>query len=108
MRLLGRPLVLNSSIILLDVILGFPYPKLLTMGAFWFGLVALALILFGRELYRARTRIGRAKSAPGLLTLLSPLSSFNSHFPRLPFVCLGANWSWRLNYKRRVVIDPLK
>lgn len=49
------------------------------MSALWLGLVALALVLLGRELYHARTRVGRtSRPAPGLATLLSPLSSFNS------------------------------
>jgi len=79
------------------------------MSAFWFGIIALALVALGGELYRARTRIGRTlKSAPRLFTLLSPLSSFNGHFRRLPFVSLGANWSWRLNYQRRIPIYPLQ
>jgi len=78
------------------------------MSALWFGLIALALLLLGRELYRAQTRVGPTpRSTPGLITLLSPLSSFNGLFPRLPFVSLGANWSWRLNYQRKIIIRPL-
>jgi len=78
------------------------------MSPFSFALVALALVLLGRELYRARTRVAQSpKPTPRLSTLLSPLSSFNSYFPRLPFVSLGANWSWRLNYQRMVIIYPL-
>lgn len=77
------------------------------MGALWLGIVALALVLLGRELYRPRTRVGRtSRPAPGLTTLLSPLSSFNSFFPRVPLISLGANWSWRLNYQRRIGIRP--